>query len=371
MNNLMERIRAEDFVGDPAEARSKLNEREFLIGLALPAQQGAWTFSKASSSTTWRWNYLASLAQAADQGGLDYLFMGSQYFPPEGFAGRHRTHSLEAVALASAISSVTERIFLFPTLSALGECSPVYFARVLGTLDHISQGRAGVNVMPNLAVGDLGGALAEQKDLAQRYRVADEFLNILKMLWSSNDPVSYDGEFYQVYKAYISPHPVQRPFPLIMSADLAPESADFLIDHCQVRFVSPNSTVGEECSPPGLRGVRATALQYAICRRGRDEAEIVADRIREGFDSETLAGHNQKFSREDCGPSLDSSLALGGTVTFPPIVGTPTDVVDRLLTLKEQGLGGVHMSFVDYEEDLKYWVSDVMPLVREAGLLED
>lgn len=367
----MERVRAEDLVGVSAETRERLDAREFLVGLALPVQQGAWTFSNVSSSTTWRWSYVASLAQTADQGGLDYLFMGSQYFPPGGFAGRHRTHSLEAVALANGIAALTRRIFLFPTLSALGECSPVYFARVLATLDHISQGRAGVNVMPNLAIADLGGVLAEQKDLAQRYRVADEFVRIVKMLWSSNDLVSYDGEFHQVHKAHISPRPVQSPFPLIMSADLAPESADFLIDHCQVRFVSPNSTVGEECRPPRLRGVRATALQYAVCRRSRDEADVVANRLKDGFDPETLAGHNRKFAREDCGASLDSSLALGGTMTFPPIVGKPTDVVDRLLALKEQGLGGVHMSFADYEEDLKFWVRDVMPLVREAGLLED
>ncbi|KUO50671.1 MAG: hypothetical protein APF78_03675 [Sphingomonadales bacterium BRH_c3] len=369
MNNRMERIRAEDFVGLSTDVRRRLDARSFLVGLALPLQQGAWTFSNVSSSTNWRWNYLESLARTADQGGLDYLFMGSQYFPPGGVAGRHRTHSLEAVALANGIAALTERIFLFPTLSALGECSPVYFARVLATLDQISQGRAGVNLMPNLAIGDLGGALAEQKVLAQRYRVADEFVRIVKMLWSSNEFVSYDGEFYQVYKAHISPRPIQSPFPLIMSADLTPDSADFLIDHCQMRFVLPNSSVGEECGPLSLRGVRATALQYAVCRRSREEAEIVADRLKDGFDPETLAGHNRKFSREDCGPSLDSSLALGGTATFPPIVGTPTDVVDRFLTLKQQGLGGVHMSFADYEEDLKFWVSDVMPLIREAGLL--
>ena len=368
---IIETIRAADLDGPISKSRTSMDENSFLLGLALPAQQGAWTFSDTPTSTTWHWKYVRDIAVAADRGGFNFLFIGSQYFPPGGYNGLHRTHSLEAINLAASLAAVTDNIYLFPTISAIGEVTPVYFSRVISSLDNISNGRIGVNLMSNLAVGDVGNTWSKITELSERYKVADEFIGIVKRLWSENTVLNYDGDFFQVYEGYISPKPIQTPFPLIMSADLTEASAVFLEAHCQLRFVAPTSDVGsKDPKKSALMSVRASGLQYIVCRETKAEAQEAYDEICSKFNPLTLAGHAKKFEQSgDVMPEQNHSLAAGGNIALDPIIGTPQDVVDMLIKLKDRGIGGVQITFSDYAKELPFFIEQVIPLAREAGIL--
>ena len=368
-NALMTKIRDDDMGGPISKSRALVDGRAFLIGLGLPVQQGAWTFSDFQTSTTWRWKYLADIARMADRGGFDYLFFGSQYFPPGGYNGLHRTHSLEAVELAASIAAITDNIFLIPTMSATGESSPVYFSRVMATLDHISNGRAGVNLMPNLAVGDIGETFRDKKDLNLRYKIADEFLEVVKRLWTEDTPLNYEGSFFQVYDGYISPKPLQKPFPMLMSADMTDESGKFLSDHCQMRFIARSSHIGsDDAALRDLMKVRASALQYIVCRETTSQAEAASREICDQFNPNTLAGHAKKFGHGSSSAQLEPSHALGGNITLEPIIGAPKDIVESLIALKEKGVGAIQITFADYAKELPFFIDQVMPLIRDSDL---
>ncbi|MBV1900618.1 MAG: LLM class flavin-dependent oxidoreductase [Kordiimonadaceae bacterium] len=370
-NDLLRKVRAADLNGPISQARTSIVKNEFLLGLALPAQQGAWTFSDVPTSTTWHWKYLRDIAMVADKGGFNFLFIGSQYFPPGGYNGLHRTHSLEAINLAASLAAVTDNIYLFPTISGIGEVTPVYFSRVISSLDNISNGRIGVNLMSNLAVGDVGHTWGKITEIAERYKVADEFMVIAKRLWQEDEPLRYEGKYFQVYDGYISPKPIQKPFPLLMSADLTEESAPFLESHCQIRFIAPTSNVGSsDPRKSALMDVRASGLQYIVCRETQAEAQKAYDEICSKFNPHTLAGHSKKFDQTgDGGTQLAPSLAAGGNIALDPIIGTPQHVADMLVKLKNKGIGGVQITFSDYANELPFFVEQAMPLIRETGIL--
>jgi alkanesulfonate monooxygenase SsuD/methylene tetrahydromethanopterin reductase-like flavin-dependent oxidoreductase (luciferase family) len=50
------------------------------------------------------------------------------------------------------------------------------------------------------------------------------------------------------------------------------------------------------------------------------------------------------------------------------LIGTPEQIVDRLMHLSDMGLDGVVLSWVNYEQELAQWIRDVLPVMEQAGL---
>lgn len=369
----MSRIRAQDFPGPTSLAGDRMLEEPFLVGLALPSQQGASLFSNVDTGTSWHWDYLERVARCADDIGLTHLFLGSQYFPPGGFAGRHRTHAHEALALTGALAAVTSNVYLICTASCIGEMNPLLFSRMIATLDHVSNGRIGINVMANLAFGDFGGRFSALTELAERYEAADEFVELAKRLWTTNGYIRYSGKFFDVPEGYISPKPLQKRLPLIMTADLAPSTRTFLSRHCDLAFLTPKSElpvarVAPREADSSQLAVRGIAQLLVICRETEAEAKTVAESLVAQLDREALRGHVEKFKIGGLDHSRLTEFAFGGVSAFPPAIGTPDQVVEHFEALRRRGVDGVNVTFIDFEPELEFFGRRVVPLLRTAGL---
>ncbi len=98
--------------------------------------------------------------------------------------------------------------------------NPVMLARRLTTLDFLSKGRVrvGLGLGWNKDEVDATGA-----DFSRRGAMADEFLQMLKAIWTTN-PVKFHGKFYQVPESYIGPKPVQKPHPPIYMGAFVPRA---------------------------------------------------------------------------------------------------------------------------------------------------
>jgi alkanesulfonate monooxygenase SsuD/methylene tetrahydromethanopterin reductase-like flavin-dependent oxidoreductase (luciferase family) len=53
-----------------------------------------------------------------------------------------------------------------------------------------------------------------------------------------------------------------------------------------------------------------------------------------------------------------------------PLVGTPEQIVEELIALTKTGLDGIVLSWVNYHDEMRQWIAEVMPLVEQAGLRE-
>lgn len=373
--------------------RERLDRRPFLLGLFFPTMSGGWIMSRAAwqkRHEQWRWAYLSDLARRADACGLDYLFMGMAYPTFEASARvpfDFRAFRMESISTAAAVTAITHRIFVCPTVHILYHLAPIFLAQLATTVDHIGGGRLGFNLVAGMAPHDQ--ALLDAPPLAhdQRYAAADEFVAIMTRAWTSDRPFDFDGVHYRTKDAWVSPKPLQQPYPLLVNAGLSEAGRDFAARVCDWSFINPPNVSDLTSTRPLCEDLTARAAAHGrrlrivtqgqvICRETDDEAQAAYQWILDQADDEVV-GAWQAMNRQAVARGLtqdtsrfDSDRARGEGRIFISgvvLVGSPRTVAERLVEVRRAGLDGLHLGFLDFDE-LDFFAERVLPLLREAGL---
>ena len=141
--------------------------------------------------------FTRAFAQAHERAGFDRVLIGYFSDGPDGFV------------IATDVAASTDRLGIL-LAHRPGFVSPTVAARKLATLDQFSGGRLALHVIT-------GGSDADQRrdgdylDHAARYRRTDEYLDILKRVWTSDGPIDHAGEFYRFEGAFSAVRTVQEP----------------------------------------------------------------------------------------------------------------------------------------------------------------
>ena len=129
-----------DFEDSPL---SQAGRQPLLLGLFLNLQDI--TVSSYPTSNTWTFDYNVELVRRAEELGFDLAFSRTQWLPKGGYDG---DASLDAFIGLGAMAAVTKKILLISTIHVLyGPLHPLHIAKYGATLDHISKGRWGINVV--------------------------------------------------------------------------------------------------------------------------------------------------------------------------------------------------------------------------------
>jgi FMN-dependent oxidoreductase (nitrilotriacetate monooxygenase family) len=169
----------------------------------------AWFISKGYGPKAWRlpwggldgagWvkpDLLVALAQALERAAFDYVMIEDSCNIPYTYKNSHETYlryavdspKLDPSVLAPFMIQATSRIGIVTTLSTT-EYNPFMLARLTNTLDHVSDGRSGWNLVTG---SNDGGAqnfgLERQYPHDQRYEMADEYVELVQKLWDSWEP---------------------------------------------------------------------------------------------------------------------------------------------------------------------------------------
>jgi alkanesulfonate monooxygenase len=150
---------------------------------------GAWRYPGAYADANFNFGHLRSFAQKLEAAKFDAFFMADHLavlnMPIEALRRSHTVTSFEPFTLLSALAAVTERIGLVATASTTFD-APYHVARRFASLDHISGGRAGWNIVttsnPDAA---LNFGLDEHVEHGERYHRAREFYDVVTGLWDS------------------------------------------------------------------------------------------------------------------------------------------------------------------------------------------
>ncbi len=137
---------------------------------------------------------------------------------PDGTLPEQYKHVLDPLETLTFAAAHTKRIALGTSVLDIPYHNPVMLARRLSTLDQLSNGRLRLGLGLGWSKDEMDAVGANMKT---RGALADEFLQVLKAIWTTN-PVEFHGRFFQVPKSYIGPKPVQKPHPPIYMAAFAP-----------------------------------------------------------------------------------------------------------------------------------------------------
>lgn len=369
----------------PESPLGRALEQPFLLGLFLPIHNGGWTMSTYPRGTDWTFDYNARLTRRAEELGFDLVFGPSHWLSKGGFGGEthYRETSLDAFIVASSLAAITHRILLVSTLHILyGPWHPLHLAKFGATLDHISGGRWGLNVVTGFRKDEWAMFGQQQIPHDKRYELADEFTEILLRLWSEDENYSQHGPHWTLENAYVTPKP-RYGRPVLVSATSSPAGIASAVRHADLIFItSPagaridhalealpalNAAVKQGAAAVG-RTVRTIINPMILCRdtekEARDLYQAILDHADEGAVEGFFHSHATGDSRSWRGHER-GERTVGGNIQ---IIGTPEQVVDQLLRLKAAGCDGIQICFFDYEPELEYFGRRVLPLLHQAGL---
>ncbi len=150
---------------------------------------GAWRYPGAYPDANFNYRHLKAFAQRLEAAKFDAFFMADHLamldMPAAALKRSHTATSFEPLTLLSALAAVTERIGLVATASTTFD-APYHVARRFASLDHISDGRAGWNIVTTASSSAaLNFGYEEHMDHAARYIRAREFYDVVTGLWDS------------------------------------------------------------------------------------------------------------------------------------------------------------------------------------------
>ncbi len=337
-------------------------------GLAITTVPERW-------GASWADNLAA--ARIAEAAGFDFLLPIARW---KGFGGatRVREHSFETLTWAAALAAATTRIAIFATVH-VPLVHPVFAAKALATIDHVSGGRAGLNIVCGWNPGEF--AMFGQEPDARGYDRAAEWLSIVERAYADDAPFDHDGAFYRLTGVISRPASLQRPRPLTMNAAFGAPGRDFAARWCDCLFSTFTDLadgarhVADMHRRAGAAGrtVGVYTVAHVVCRDSQAEAEDFYDRyaVREA-DHAAVDDHMAR-KKEFAGSHDPRAFALyrqrfaGGAGSYP-LVGTPRQVADEIVRIAAQGYLGAALSFVNYTDDLPQFGAQVIPLLAEAGL---
>ena len=179
-------------------------------GVGGPGQYTLWADPELEPDSGLRVEKYVEWARIAEDAKLDFFFIAdSTYITPD--SPPHYLARLEPLTLLSAVAMVTTHIGLVGTVSSSYN-SPFNVARRFASLDLISHGRAGWNVVTTQDEGTAGNYGRKQHyDYAERYGRAHEIVGVVQDLWDSyeDDAFPYDretGQFVDVSKLHEVDH---------------------------------------------------------------------------------------------------------------------------------------------------------------------
>lgn len=187
-----------------------------LILLAMPSiHAGAWRYPGAEPGFQSSFTHMKWFAQILERGRFDGLFLPDSLAvraaPPGALARGHSAVTLDPLTLLPALAAVTQHIGLIATASTTYN-EPYMLARRLASLDLISGGRAGWNLVTSSNPNEAGNfGAAQHMDHGDRYRRAREFSDVMDGLWESWDEDAFcrdaaSGVYFDQAKLHVLDH---------------------------------------------------------------------------------------------------------------------------------------------------------------------
>ena len=208
--------------------RKILQTEDFLLGTFASNCSGGMTVTKLPERWAATWDNNEQLGRLLDDAGIDFMLPIARWI---GYGGETDFHGtvLETMTWATALLAGTKQITVFATIHVAAN-HPVVVAKQLATVDEISHGRAGLNIVAGWNKPEyeaLGLDLPGEHE--RRYRYAQEWFDLVNKIWTSEGKFDWDGEFFKVRNCYGNPKPWHGQLLPIINAAGSGEGRQFAV----------------------------------------------------------------------------------------------------------------------------------------------
>ncbi|MFE9500640.1 LLM class flavin-dependent oxidoreductase [Streptomyces collinus] len=352
-----------------------MHREPFGFGVFLPMANGGFIVSRDSPQVDGSYLLNRQVSLLAEDVGFDFGIAMAKW---RGFGGdtRHWDYTLDSLALCCGLAEATNRIDIYCTLHTT-VFHPVPVAKMIATLDQITSGRAGLNVVAKPYHGEISQMGIPPVEESSRYDYAREWITIVKRLWEE-DRVDFSGEFFQINDCVSDPKPLRRPRPRLICAGISDIGRRFSIEEVDACLISARDHSGLKTLSRHVKSLarkigRTTQTIALIMIVPGSTNEGAHDRIalyNRGADLEALRAIGAAYG-SGTGVALSRQAAAAqavGMMSGYPMVGDAARIIDLLTDLFQNGeLDGVVLTFPDYIRDLEFMGEEVIPVMIDRG----
>lgn len=302
-----------------------------------------------------QWAAMLGTARAIEGAGYESLWV-YDHFHTVPVPTQEATH--EAWTLMAALAATTDTVRLGQMCTSVGYRNPAYLAKVAATVDVISGGRLELGIGAGWYRHEYDGYGYPFPSAGARIAQLDEAVDLIRRMWT-DEVVHHDGDHFHLDGAICRPAPLQDPHPPIWIAGggerrtlrVAARHADCTnftplpVD----TFVHKSEVLRRHCDELGRdfdRIVRSGNLNV-VCEA--TDADVQA-RLADGHDRIARFAGTEK--------------AAAFRASFEPMAGTPEQLVERLLPLRDAGLDYAIVYFAEAAHDtsgLERFMQEVAP----------
>lgn len=340
----------------------------------VPNVSGGLVISNIEQRTSWDIDYNRKLAQIAEANGFDYALSQIRFTAGYGAEFQH-----ESVSFSHALLAATERLKVIAAILP-GPWNPALAAKQIATINHLTAGRVAVNIVSGWFRGEFAAIGEPWLDHDERYRRSEEFIRALRGIWTEDD-FTFRGDFYRFSNYSLKPKPLD-PLPEIFQGGSSRAARDMASRVSDWYFTNGNT-------PDEIRkqveDIRTKAAQndhrvkigvnaFAIARETEAEAKAVLAEIIEKANPEAVNafGHEVKNAGK-ASPEGEGNWAKSGfddLVQYNDgfrsnLIGTPQQIAERILALKDAGADLILLGFLHFQEEVEFFGKRVIPLVRD------
>lgn len=338
-----------------------------------PNVSGGLVISDIPQRTGWTYDANKRYAQMAENLGFDYVLLQTRFFASYG-----AENQLEAATLASALASVTNKINII-TAVLPGLWHPGVVAKIISTIDHISNGRASINIVSGWFKGEFTGYGEPWLDHDERYRRSEEFIQVLRNLWTK-EATTFKGDFYRTNEAPLKPKPINPPKIFqggnsIAAREMAGRVSDvYFINGNTLEKLKEQINHVRSLARSNGREIQIGVNGFVIVRDTEEKAKQVLTDIVLHADQKAVEGFKSQV--KFAGQASSQGEGMWQNSTFEDLIqyndgfktgliGTAEQVADRIIELKKIGVDIILTGFLHYEEDLQVFGEKIIPLVRQ------
>jgi len=255
------------------------------LGWFLPTSGDTQAYGVQEETVITTPDHLSKVVQAAEAAKFDYILIPVARY------------CWEAYVAGAFMAAQTSRIA--PLIAARpGYMNPVLLAKMIATFDQFSGGRICVNLIAGQADQEIrseGVSLAKE----DRYAIMQEEVEIIKALWTSDEPLHFKGRFHDIDGAIVVPKPLQKPYPKFYLGGGSEEAWNLSAKHSDVHLFWGDLP---EVIEANIADIRQRAAAYGredeigfgmrlqiICRETEEEALAAADKLIRNISEESRA----------------------------------------------------------------------------------
>jgi pyrimidine oxygenase len=344
------------------------------VGIFIPIGNNGWMMSKNAPQYMPSFELNRITAERAEAAGYEFLLSMVKL---RGFGGETEfwDHNLESFTLMAGLAAATERINLFASV-ALPTLHPAMVARMASTIDDISGGRFGINIVSGWNQSEYAqmGLWPGDWYYEKRYDYATEYVQIMQELWATGVS-DFTGDYFQLDDCRLSPPPRDGRVPLVCAGQ-SDRGMEFCANYGDFQFIIGTADLDVvrndaqrlmAAAEESRRDVGIYVLLQITMGETDAEAEAKWQHYRDGADLEAIKFMTGQAELDTAGATAEKITEMQGAfnLNIGPIVGSHATIAARLDEVSAiPGVAGVMCVFDDYPVATVEFGERVMPLME-------